>query len=416
MKKKHITIAGIVAAILLTIMFVGICLYSPSFPFLPAATTIDPITETSVDNNNMLILTGTTTLPLGTFLFISVMADPATLRQDDNTGRTKTGSSIVLTSGDWGRNRWKGQVDISELRPADYTVSLMTATMGENFTVKFSDPVATARFTLGEGTSAPEGIHKRGRVMIPFIRINTGDQPTVAGGLKVTGTTSLAPGTSLAWNMQGIPNGTGGSQDYTGTTAVIMGIDGINRWAVLPAVAIPGSARYQFTITGKPSGGDPGVQPVSATADIGTGSGPASLANTTGMPQGPCFITIDALPDIRADNVYILTGTTSLSPGEDLLVEVYPVSFETNYNFSLEGSEAKENRTLSGSAVFGGATGTANVVNGGGGENLWSFRLETYQISGGEYRINVSNNRYDYDTKTLVNGDLYSTRIFSIRG
>jgi len=417
MKKKHLTIAGIIAAILLATMFIGICLYSPKFPFLPSTTTIDPITDANVDENNMLILTGTTTLPLDTFLDINVTADPASLPQDGGTGRTTVWTNTLISPADWGGNRWKGQVDISELRPADYTVSVVTGTMGENFTLKFSDPVATARFTLGDGTSRPGNVHKKTTVMQPFIRINPVDQLTAATVPKITGTTSLAPGTPLAWSMQAVANDTGSPQGYAGSAAVTEGIDGINRWAVLPAATdAAGPVRYRFTITGNPSGSEPPAGSVSATAEIGPVPEPVAPVNTTGTPRGTGFITIDALPDIRADSVYILTGTTSLPPGEDLLVQVYPVSFETNYNFSLEGSEAGKNRNLSGDVVFGGATGMTRILNGSAGENLWSFRLETYQISGGEYQINVSNDRYDYDAKTLVNGDLYSTRIFPLRG
>jgi hypothetical protein len=53
-------------------------------------------------------------------------------------------------------------------------------------------------------------------------------------------------------------------------------------------------------------------------------------------------------------------------------------------------------------------------VDGTGGENLWSFKLETYKFSPGEYVVNVSNDDFDFATMTLKYGDLFSSRTFTI--
>ena len=73
------------------------------------------------------------------------------------------------------------------------------------------------------------------------------------------------------------------------------------------------------------------------------------------------------------------------------------------------------NRSLSGAAVFAGATGGVSVVKGSGGYNLWSFTLETYKFSPGQYLINVSNNDYDLATHAMISGNLSGSRVFSVR-
>ena len=416
MKKNYLTYAGIVSALVLTGMFVSIWFSSSPFPFLPSATSIDPVTDANVDENNMLILTGTTTLPLNTFLFLNITALPGSLPQDDGTGRTRDGSSVVITPGDWGRNRWEGQIVISDFRPAEYTVAMEVMKLADNYTIASRDTVATAHFVLGDENAGAGVVRKKTRAIPPFIRINPADR-TPAGDLKITGTTSILPGTPLDWKMSAVTDRAGSSPyEYGGTARVTGGTDGINRWAVLPGTFMEEPAQYRFSIAGNATADSPPAGSVSATAVLDVSPRQGTLQNTTGTTQAsPAFITIDALPDIRADNVYMITGTTSLPAGEDLLVQVYPVSFETNYNFSLEGREAGADRTLSGAAVFGGATGMTPIVNGSGGEeNLWSFRLETYQISGGQYRINVSNDRFGNAASVAIPEDLFCTRIFMI--
>ena len=409
MKKKYLTYAGIVSALLLVVIFIGICTSSYPFPFVPVATTIDPITEATVDQNNMMILTGTTSLPEDTQLGVLVFASTASSREN-NTGELAVKTDAAITAGDGGRNRWRSVFGISTLQPGDYQVSLVTFTVAKNYTWILSDPIATAYFTLGDGQAGTGTIHKKTPPVPRFIRINPVPSGQMQDNLTVSGITSLAPGTPLAWSMYSLANGTPGSTAaYSGTTPVTEGTEGVNRWDIQPDTGMIPPGRYEIRVTGNPDGNTSPAGALSASAEFDISS------NTTSAGTSPGFITIDALPDITINNITVITGTTSLPAGGDLLVEVYPESFETGYSFSTDARETDMNRSLSGAAVFAGATGRVPVTKGSGNYNLWSFRLETYKFSPGQYQINVSNNDYDPAKHAVIYGNLSSSKIFSIR-
>jgi hypothetical protein len=418
MKKKYFTYAGIIAALILVGMFIGICLSSFPFPFLPPAITIDPITDRSVDENNMMILTGLTTYPENTDLSVTVSASPDPLSQGNGTERTKVKTDAVIVQGDEGRNHWRAVFDISDLQAADYTISLANRTVFiENFTIIESDSVATAHFTLGDENAGPGSIRKKNPVTIPFIRINAADQSTTAGDLIITGITNLGAGTPLTWSMHPVTSGTvNNTQEPQGTTTVITGTMGINRWTVLPGTGTTEPARHRFSISAYPTGNTYPAGMVTASSEFVIPRVPATLTMSGTVQVPPGFITIDTLPEMRVNNVYMLTGTTSLPAGKYLMVRVEPASFETDYNFSLDAKETSRNRTLSGAAVFSGVAGGISVVNGSNGNNLWSFRLETYRLSPGQYQLNVSNDDYNYGAESIIYGDLFRMIKFPVEG
>jgi len=416
MKKKYITCAGIVAALILVGMFVGICLSTYPFPYLSPSITLDPVTDRSIDENNMMTLTGRTTLQDSNGISITVSAAPGSGVPGNGTGRTEVKSYGSIFSGEGGSDRWEGTFDISVLQPGDYTVTLASWTLKmENHTFIKGDPITAGHFMLGNENSGPGTVRKKTRVIPPYIRINTGDRNPAPVSLRITGTTNLAPDSPLAWNMQPVTDGTG-SPEYQGMVMVMNGTEGVNRWAVLLGNGTPEAGRYRFNISA-------GGSELTPSADVFAASEfeiPASLTplrNMTGSSgDARDFITIDTPPDLRVDNIYTITGTTSLPAGEHLQVEVIPASFETNYNFTIDASETSRNRTLSGAAVFSGSTSMVDVVNGSGGENLWAFRLETYVFSPGLYLVNVSNEYLDDATRKGIPGNLSHSRIISIGG
>lgn len=409
MKKQYLTSAGIVSAILLVILFVGICMSSFPFPFVPVPTTIDPVRETSVDQNNMMILTGITSLPEDAQVGVLVSASPGASPGNSTDGLVvKTDAAI--TAGDGGRNRWRSVFDISDLQPGDYRVSLATFTVDKNYAWNISAPIATAYFTLGDAQAGSGTVHKKIPPAPRFLRINPEPSGQALGNITVSGITSLAPGTLLAWNLYPLTNSTTGTiAAYSGTIPVTEGTLGINRWDIRPG-ALP-TGRYRMQVTGNPVDTTSPEQLLSASAKFEV---PAAQDNQSGTSGHSGFLTIDALPDITINNVSEITGTTSLAAGSGVLVEVYPASFETGYSFSTDAKETDMNRSLSGAAVFAGATGRVAIKKGNSGYNLWSFRLETYRFSPGQYLINVSNNDYDLINHTPVMGNLSDTRVFPV--
>jgi hypothetical protein len=409
MKKKYLTYAGIISALILVGMFVTICLSRAPFPFLHPATTFDPITDASIDENNMMILTGTTTLPAEfTLLFVTVRASPPLLSQGSTAGTPEVRSAdshIIAEPG--GTNRWKGFVNISPLQPGEYTITLSKYAVDENFKMNESHPVATQHFTLSDEHAGAGNIRKKTRIVLPFIRINPVDQRPPAENREISGITSLAPGTPLAWSLQPV-DGTGNStQEYQGITPVFSGIEGVNRWSVLPGTGTPEPARYQFRITGTPA---PDATPISAIAEFDIPRVSGTLNNTTGTPQDPRdVITIDSLPDIRTNNMYVITGTTSLPAGGALLFRIHPASFVSDFNFSFDkgGNQVVE---------MSGVTGMTEILNGSGGTSLWAVDVTTYSLVPARYEVNVSNDRYGSNVREMVYGTAFSSRIITVNG
>jgi hypothetical protein len=408
MKKKYLTYIGIIAALILVSMFIAICLSQNPFPFLPPATTFDPITDASIDGNNMMILTGTTSLPSEfTLLFVTVSASPPFLSQGNTTGTPEVishDSQVIAEPGE--KNRWKGIVNISSLPPGDYTITLSKYTVDENFKMNESHPVAAQHFTLSDENASAGNIRKKTRIILPFLRINPVDQQPAEETREISGITSLAPGTPLAWSMQPVNGGTGNStQEYQGTARVLSGIEGVNRWSVRTGTTRPD--RYQFRITGNQAAD---ATPVSAISELDVPPVPGTSNNTTGTPQGPKdLITIDSLPDIRTNNMYIITGTTSLLAGDDLLFQIHPASFVSDFNFSFDkrGNQVVE---------MSGVTGMVKIMNGGGGTNLWSVDVNTYSLIPGRYEVNVSNDRYGLNGSEMAYGTVFSSRIITVKG
>jgi hypothetical protein len=408
MKKKYFAYAGIISAVVLAGMFIGILLTGIPIPFMPPSTTIDPITEMSVDEHNILVLAGTTTLAKDTDLYVRLTASPRSPGQDDTAGTVKVNTDAWIIPGEGGNNRLRGTIDISSVQPGDYTVSLTTFTYTKNFTMIESDPIATQHFTLGDENAGPGSIRKKTRVTEPFIRINPTDQTLVGGNLKISGITSLAPGIPLAWSMQTVTNGSGNStQEFQGTTVVVPGTEGINRWNVVPGTSAIPPARYQFRISKNPTGNTSPAGTLSTLYEFDNPPASTSLQNTTGPVNiSAGFITIDAIPEMRTGGVYVLTGTTSLSPGEEIMMVVFPSS----------GFDLLFDRNKGQTGDFSGLTTVTTAVAGSGGENLWSFELPTHHFKPDQYIVTINNDTYDFEAGATVPGDLSCSSVFTIGG
>ncbi|MFA6332943.1 MAG: hypothetical protein WCX22_08325, partial [Methanoregula sp.] len=133
----------------------------------------------------------------------------------------------------------------------------------------------------------------------------------------------------------------------------------------------------------------------------------ASLQNTTGPVNiSAGFITIDALPTMRTGEVYVITGTTSLAPGEEIMMQVYPAS---GFDLLLDKNKGQ-------TGDFSGAAAMTTVAAGSGGENLWSFELQTYHFEADQYIVTVNNDSYDFEAGAFVPGDLSCSRKFTLEG
>ncbi|WP_321507222.1 hypothetical protein [uncultured Methanoregula sp.] len=422
MKKKYLTCAGIISALILVGIFIAIALTSVPSPFLLPATTIDPITGMNVDDNNMMILTGTTTLPIDSQIAIKVSASPHDIAGGNTSGKTTANGDAQIISGARGSSRWEGFVDISQLLPTEYTITLVTITYTENFTkIVESNPIATQKVTLGDEHSGPDSIRKKTAVKKQFIRLNAIDERETGERQRITGTTSLQPGTSLLWAITETGNETGsGIQSAQGFTDVIPGMEGINRWSVVCDTAHMKPARYRIRVsedTGNNTHTITSDGRMSAVSDFSLIPPAPGIKNTTdAIRNSSRFVTIDTLPDMQINDIYRITGTTSLPVGEDLLVQVSPSSFMTDYNFTINPKVNNQEDVSSGATgTLSGANSMVKIVKGSGSENLWSFELRTYQMESGIYVVNISNDKFDYPRREPIPGDVSRSMKFGLK-
>ena len=212
-----------------------------------------------------------------------------------------------------------------------------------------------------------------------------------------------------------VGNKTGsGLQSDQGITGVIPGTEGINRWSVVFDTAHMNPARYRISVTEDTGNNTHEITPegsMSVVSEFSLSPPASGIKNTTGpLHSSSRFVTIDTLPDMRIHDIYLITGTTSLPPGEDLLVQVYPSSFRTDYDFTINPKD----KTQGGS--FSGAMGGVRIVKGSGVENFWSFELRTYLMDPSVYEVNVSNDKFDYQPRETIPGDVFSSRKFTLKG
>ncbi|MCK9593497.1 MAG: hypothetical protein M0Q91_15955 [Methanoregula sp.] len=415
MKKKYLTYAGIISAVILIGMFIVISLTSVPSPFLFPTITIDPITGMNVDDNNVMILTGITTLPLDSHIALRVSASPQSVTGGNATGKTTATGDTQIFSGAGGSNRWNGFVDISQLQPADYTITLATIAYTENFTIVKSDPIASQYFTLEDENASQGSIRKKTMIKKPFIRVNSIDEMETGDRQRITGITSLEPGTPLLWTITEVGNETGsGLQSAQGITDVIPGTEGINRLSVAFDTAHMKPARYRISVsedTGNKTQGITHEESISANSEFNLIPPVPGTKNTTDpLRTSSRFVTVDSLPDMRIHDIYLITGTTSLPPGEDLLVQVHPSSFSSDYDFTINPKD----KTQGGS--FSGAMGGVRIVKGSGVENLWSFELRTYLMDPSIYEVNVSNDKIEFQPRETIPGDVFSSKKFTLKG
>jgi hypothetical protein len=405
-KKGYLTFAGILSAIILSGMFLVI-IVTAFFPalFLPAIA-IDPVTGASTDAHNRLVLTGTTSLPDLNQIHLNIIRRSLEPVQGAGLPVTNVRGFARLLSDTGDRNPWKGYADISSLEPGDYLITFVKVTYSENFTKRTeSEPLATLPFTIGDEASGQGSIRKKPVTDIPFIRINT---PDANASGEISGITSLGPEYSISWTVNRTEPGTGTvSLVKEGIADIVPGMDGINRWSITPDAGIVKPGKYQVTVTGRAR--DMAHTVLNGSDPVATQEVLFTSPYSTEFPPGGEYIAIDALPVIQTDGVYTLSGTTSLPPGEELLVEVLPYVSGAGIDLIIDPRSQTQK-----SGVFSSVTGMVSVSEGGLGQNLWTFELETYLLAPGPYIVTINNTGHILTNMTEIHGGLSCSRVFTI--
>jgi len=111
------------------------------------------------------------------------------------------------------------------------------------------------------------------------------------------------------------------------------------------------------------------------------------------------YISVDPVSDRNAGDVFAVTGTTNLPVGTELMVEIYPKSFEEH---------------VSDTGEFSGAIGTADVTSGFGGVNTWSMEVNTSVLVPMEYLVNASVPKGDIKKGNFATGDTFGSTTFTL--
>jgi hypothetical protein len=251
MKKKYLTWAGILAAALLVIIFIGI-LMTGSFSVL-SAVSIDPIPDHTA--GDLVVITGTTNLMPGTRLELDITTVSPVPGTNPHAGAT----DAFIVRGGGMSNTWSGALDTSAIPPGEYLVNAYGV---NETTYTRSDLLATSRLRLTGTKSTPEESPGTAANRTAYITVNP--PGTIGHGEKllVTGTTSLPEDTGLIYLVIQQSNTSVFTLDpktgkenvkegftRSGLISVMPGTGGVNRWsfAIDSTEFIPD--QYQVLVT-----------------------------------------------------------------------------------------------------------------------------------------------------------------------
>jgi hypothetical protein len=399
MKKKYLTYAGIVSAVILVIMF-AIIFLTGSFSIFSSAT-IDPIPDHAA--GDLVVITGTTNLMAGTRLELDIAAVSPAPGMNPLVGDT----DAFIVRGGGLSNTWSGALDTSAIPPGEYQVNAYSV----NDTNSRGDLLATSRLRLTGEKPSPAGSPGTVTDEPTFITVNPPGMVWSGEKLLVTGTTNLPEDTELLYlviqqsniSVFTVEPKTGKEVvreglTRTGLIDVMPGTGGVNRWsfAVDSTEFIPSDYLVIVTLeTINPNKigieGPFGVAPLTIKE-----STPGSLTSPV-QNDSPCrAITIDAFPAQWINRTYTITGTTTFPPGTELLVQIYPTEYDLAMNMGTEYPEGS----------MSGAEGTVIVEKGNGNVNLWSFMLNMGRMDPDprKYLVNISNDQIDNRTYATIEG------------
>ncbi len=100
-------------------------------------------------------------------------------------------------------------------------------------------------------------------------------------------------------------------------------------------------------------------------------------------------ISLDPVTDHLTGESFIITGTTNIMPGNELLIEISPL----NRTRSIRGVNTS------------GSAGRVTIKQGPDGKNTWSYAISSSDLLPDEYRIVVSS----------YQADIHDESIFTIR-
>ncbi len=356
---------------------------------------VDPVNEKKTGDK--FSVTGTTNLPAGTEIQVEVYAASF----ETESGRTGSGEfsgavgMVEVTRGTGDTNIWSADIDLSTFLPKEYLVnaSLFTGDLGKG-DFSAGNPFGITKFTVRSASGAAGSIRSQASENGKYIKIDPVPETTTGDLLIVSGSTNLPAGTEL---MVQAGNSGGGAKVRTGT-------GGVNRFSspVDTSGMEPGTKKITVTnMIGDLEKGDYRKGDVNATASF-TLKGTYLTTDTSVQATitKNDFIRVNAIGDRSFGDQFLITGTTSLPVGTEVLWQVTPTSLTTDPNQS---------------GTFTGAMANTQVTKGSGITNHVSFAMDTYALLPGQYNVSVSTIAGDLSKGDFRPGDLAGSAYFTLK-
>ena len=297
-------------------------------------------------------MTGRTSLPAGTDLIVKVVpasTDTETFLSDYQNPEKSTEINVI--KGDGTDNRFSVTLDTQTLSPAEHII--VVSSKGSGTGSDDSGWTGSAIFNILSGTDSTG-----------YIRIDPIPEKTTGDLLVVSGSTSLAAGTSV-----GVTTG-----NFAGNAFVNAGTGGVNRYSIPVDTSAfhPGTLTVNVTeMTGDPAKGTYVEGSVHGTTTFVLGG--SFLGSDTPVQVTPAasdFIAVNKIGDRSVGDQFLITGTTSLPVGTTLLWQIMPDTGTTPTGVN------KTAMGLGGSNMVTKGSGTANRV---------SFAADMNQMPAGKW-------------------------------
>ncbi|MEN6611011.1 MAG: hypothetical protein ABFC24_09210 [Methanoregulaceae archaeon] len=380
MKQKTLMYGSFLAA---AIIVVAVCVgMVTGFSFAKAFISVDPVSDKNV--GDLFTVTGTTNLPAGTELLVQI--EPASFEPESGVdgvfSGTAGGADVIAGTG--GTNTWSLDVNTSTLNPVKMrvNVSVFTGDMAKgNFST--SEPFGTWEFTLHPGPASGQ-----------YIKIDPVADKTTGDLLIITGTTNLPAGTEL---LVQAGNTNGGARVRAGTGGVNLFSSPVDTTTMEPGTT-------KITVTnwiGDLEKGDYRKGDTHATSSF-TLNGEYLTTETPvkATITKDDYLHANGIGDRSVGDQFLVTGTTSLPVGTEVLWEVTPASLLTDPDQS---------------GTFTGAMANSRVSKGTGNANRVSYAMDTYVLLPGEYNVTISTSAGDISQGDYRKGAVSGSVLFTLK-
>ena len=387
MKQQTLLTGSIIAV---GIVIVAICVGMVSgYPFFRPFISVDPVSDKNV--GDQFAITGTTDLAAGTEIVVEVYPSVFETEEGRNGSGEFSGAAgietVVLGTGN--ANAWSFSLDTASLKPTEYVVRASVLkgdpTKGDYST---GDVYTETTFTLREGAA----------VSGQYIRVDSIPDKTTGDLLVVTGTTNLPGGTVVMVTAGGNDRG------YGGNAMVRNGTAGVNTFtsSIDTSVLNPGTITVTVTVMeGDPSGGDYAMGTTSGTVTFVL-RGRSLIADTPvqATVTEDDYISIDAIGDHSVGDQFLITGTTSLPAGVEMIWQIMPDTGKAPSGIDLNVT---------------GILANSVVTKGDGTVNRISLAVDTTGMSPGQYVVIAGEMKGDAATGDFGTGDLAGSAVLNLK-